>query len=107
LTNNTIVSAVIVERLQGKPTIEETIGIPFVSPYLPRENFYHQPPMLPKSYDTDEGWRGGRLWKTLDDIYCYKDGMTVQRKSRIAAYQATINFPKDDGDLQQGVVNSV
>jgi hypothetical protein len=77
---NTILSAVIVERLQGKPTHEETIGIPFVSPYLPKNNPYRRSPQAPQNYNTEEGWRIGRFWKTLDEVYACRGGSTCNEK---------------------------
>jgi hypothetical protein len=78
---NTILSAVIVERLQGKPTIDEPIGIPFVSLYLPEGNPYKRPPKPSQSYATEEGRRIGRFWKTLDEAYSYKGGLTCKGRS--------------------------
>jgi hypothetical protein len=98
---NTILSAVIVERLQGEPTHEESIGIPFVSPYLPKENPYRRPPTPPKSYETEEGWRIGRFWKTLDEIYCYKGGLDTQRKNRIMAYQWAMFHSDNNMEITQ------
>jgi hypothetical protein len=98
---NTILSAVIVERLHGEPTHEEVIGIPFVSPYLPDGNPYKRPPKLPKNYETEEGWRIGRFWKTLDDAYCYKGGIDLQRKNRIMVYQLAMSQSDSNAEIAQ------
>ncbi|MDR0392597.1 MAG: hypothetical protein LBH59_11855, partial [Planctomycetaceae bacterium] len=94
---NTIVSAVIVERLMGKPTDDEIVGISFVSKFLPKENRYRRvPPPFPKNLDSYDGWRIASFWNKLDNIYDKAGGMSVQRKHRIAIYQTATEMSKQD-----------
>jgi hypothetical protein len=93
---NTILSAVIVERLLGEATREEVVNIPFVSPYLPNDNPYKYPMRLPQSYETMEGWRIGQFWQTLDEVYDKRKGIELQRKRRIAAYQLAVSLSNDN-----------
>ena len=57
--------------------------------------------MLPKSYETEEGWRIGRFWKTLDEAYCYKGGIDLQREMRIMAYQLAMSQSDSNTEIAQ------
>ncbi|MDR1270822.1 MAG: hypothetical protein LBK82_15005, partial [Planctomycetaceae bacterium] len=97
---NTIISAVIVERLMGERTHDENVDISFVSQFLPKENRYKRvPPPFPKNLDSYEGWRIVAFWNKLDNIYDKVGGMSMQRKRRIAIYQAAIDTAKKDDKI--------
>ncbi|MDR1483312.1 MAG: hypothetical protein LBT09_00660, partial [Planctomycetaceae bacterium] len=98
---NTIVSAVIVERIMGKPTEDEIINIPLVSKFLPKENRYRRvPPPFPKNLDTSESWRIVSFWNKLDCTYDKVGGMAIQRKRRIAIYQTATDMLKHDEKIK-------
>ncbi|MDR2642756.1 MAG: hypothetical protein LBC74_08170, partial [Planctomycetaceae bacterium] len=95
---NTIVSSVSIDRLHGKPTYEERMN--FGIPCLPAT--YYDPPPLPKKvYETTNGHKTALLWKLLDDKYAVKGGIEVQRKNRIAAYQAAIAYSNEEENVEQ------
>jgi hypothetical protein len=94
---NTILSSVSIDRLHGEPTYEEKMK--FGIPCLPAT--YYDPPPLPKVYETANGHRIGLLWKTLDDKYAVKGGIEMQRKNRIAAYQAAIAYSEEEENVKQ------
>ncbi|MDR1383664.1 MAG: hypothetical protein LBJ67_07450 [Planctomycetaceae bacterium] len=97
---NTIVSAVIVERLMGKPTRDEIVDISFVSKFLSDESRYKRvPPPFPKNLDANESWRIVSFWNKLDNTYDKVSGMAIQRKQRIAIYQAAIEMSKQDKNM--------
>ncbi|MDR2170924.1 MAG: hypothetical protein LBP59_12345, partial [Planctomycetaceae bacterium] len=79
---NTILSSVMVDRLQGKPTWDEQNGVPILAPIR------YDPPQLPESFDNRESRQIMLLWKTLDKNYNKKTNIEKQRKARIAAYVA-------------------
>ncbi|MDR2440051.1 MAG: hypothetical protein LBE12_11885 [Planctomycetaceae bacterium] len=98
---NTIVSAVIVERLMGKPTHDESLVIPFVSMYLPKGNRYGNiPPAFPNNLDTSETWRIISFWNKLDYTYDKVGGMAIQRKRRIAICQTANEMLKHDEKIK-------
>jgi hypothetical protein len=79
---NTILSAVMVDRLRGKPTRDESEGVPFLY------SVDYSPPPFPASFERREPRQVKLLWQSLDNCYDKKDGMEHQRKGRIAAYVA-------------------
>jgi hypothetical protein len=99
---NTIISAVIVDRLQGEETLVEAAGIPYVSKHLPEGNWYkYFPTRLPKVIDTYEGWQILKLLKTLDNTYIKTNSMAMQRKRRFVAYKFALSLPQDEDGIPQ------
>jgi hypothetical protein len=103
---NTIISAVAVERLQGEETDGEAAGIPYISQHLSGNNRYkYLPTRLPEVIDTYEGWQVITLLRTLDNSYTKTsnetNGMSMQRKRRIAAYQFALSLPQDEDGIPQ------
>ncbi|MDR1478958.1 MAG: hypothetical protein LBJ00_08450, partial [Planctomycetaceae bacterium] len=104
---NTIISAVMVERLQGNKTYAEGL-IPMVSHYLPSESRYKAiPPRFPQNIDSYEAWQVLVFWNNLDKIYAKVGGMAMQRKRRIAAYQKSVAMTQEDKKVFEPIVDSM
>jgi len=94
---NTILSSVSVDRLHGKPTYQEKseFGIPMLCqvPY--------DPPPFPTSYESGLGRQIVLLWNTSESNLDKVGSVELQRKSRLAAFQAATGYGTDDKAIQQ------
>jgi hypothetical protein len=90
---NTIVSAVMVDRLYGEQTKFEKFGAP------PLQYMDYLPPPFPKCGDDEPV---GRLiigtWYRLDNKYNCAGIFELQRKRRVALYQAAEKFYKEPNE---------
>ncbi|MDR0521264.1 MAG: hypothetical protein LBH00_05370 [Planctomycetaceae bacterium] len=102
---NTILSSVSVDRLTGKPTDEEPLGIPWLNELrnIPeiKKNFQYGPPPLPENTANGKGTLIGRIWTLADGKYAMKGNVEWQRKARIAAYQTAARCADEGEDMQQ------
>jgi hypothetical protein len=100
---NTILSAVMIDRLHGKPTWDEQWGIPYLHP------IDYNPPEFPESFDRREPRQVLLLWHSLEQCYNMKSGIEMQRKNRIAAYLAAVHDAKsgDAGDSEKQLAYSI
>jgi hypothetical protein len=91
---NTIISAVMIDRLTGVPLQCEQYGIPCMAevPY--------DPPPFPVSFSTPEGRGLLRFWKKLDSSYNKNGTMNLQRKYRIGVYQTSVELGKTDSEIK-------
>ncbi|MDR2641249.1 MAG: hypothetical protein LBC74_00480 [Planctomycetaceae bacterium] len=90
---NTIISAVTVDKLIGKPFDNEG--------YVPcMYDVKYDPPLFPKHYEDHYSYVIAKLWNILDAKYDCVANVNVQRKFRIAAYQAA-NSAADKDDYQK------
>jgi hypothetical protein len=99
---NTIISAVMIEQVQGEPLDNNYLGIPFISSNLSDENAYKKSPMpLPKNYDSGIGRHIGLLWNTIDEKYDQLGGANLQRENKLIVYRASTHYEQDSVDIQQ------
>jgi hypothetical protein len=92
---NTIISAVTLDRLVGKPLNEERYGIPCLA-----EIPYNAPP-VPESFSTAEGRQLALVWNALDNVYAKQNGVERERKARIAVYQAAAALSGTSDEILQ------
>jgi hypothetical protein len=99
---NTIVSAVIVDRLQGKKTSIIESMIPYVTHFVSAKNPYQLCPLpFPKHIDSKTGRLIVDTWNNLDNVYNRKDGIRLQREMRINLYRKTNLLANEDENLSQ------
>jgi hypothetical protein len=91
---NTIISAVTVDKLFGKPFDNEGF-VPCMHGIL------YDPPTFPKYYEDHYSYTIAKLWNTLDAKYDRFGNAGFQRKSRIAAYQAANSMKDKDDTMKQ------
>jgi hypothetical protein len=92
---NTIISAVMIDRLVGKPVSVERYGLPCFA-QVP----YNAPP-IPESFSTSEGRQLMLVWNALENIYAKRNGMEKVRKARIAVYQAAVALSGTSDEILQ------
>jgi hypothetical protein len=86
---NTIISAVTIDRLHGKPTWDESLGIPFLAQYP------YEPPEIPKCFENNLARRAVILWSQLDGSYDKLGNIEKQRESRIVALRGALSVVHD------------
>jgi hypothetical protein len=99
---NTIMSAVILKKVQGKMNFYEKNYIPYISQFLPPESPYLKLPLPFPDYCES---KIGRLiidtWEKLDNILDRKDGITRQRKMPLDLYRKSIVLTDEDEQMTQ------
>jgi hypothetical protein len=90
---NAIISSVTVDKLVGKQ-IDNEESVPGL------HDVKYNMPSLPNHYEDHYSYRIAKLWNTLDKKYDRIGNAKIQRKFRIAAYQAA-NSIADDGEKQK------
>jgi hypothetical protein len=91
---NTIISAVMIDRLTGEPLPTEKYGIPSMAevPY--------EPPPFPVPFTTSEGRDLLIAWKKLDSSYDKTGAINMQRKYRIGIYQTAVELGKTEPEIK-------
>jgi hypothetical protein len=99
---NTIVSAVILDRLQGKRiNIMESLNV-YISHYVSPDNPYLISPLpFPKHVDSEIGRVIIDTWNSLDETYNRKGGMERQRKMRLDLFRKSEAIADDDENMSQ------
>ncbi|MDR2344739.1 MAG: hypothetical protein LBE18_01610 [Planctomycetaceae bacterium] len=99
---NTIVSAVILDRLQGQKTSIIESMIPNVTHFVSSKNPYQLCPLpFPQHLDSKVGRLIVDTWNNLDNTYDRKDNIGLQRKVRIDLYRKTESLANEDENLSQ------
>jgi hypothetical protein len=99
---NTIVSAVILDRLQGKKISIIESRIQLVSHYVSKNSPYRISPLpFPDHIDSAAGRLIVDTWNKLDETYNRKKGIEQHRKMRIALYRKSSILSDEDENMLQ------
>jgi hypothetical protein len=92
---NTILSAVMIDRMTGDKLPEELFGLPCMA------DVEYNPPEFPDHFYDNYGRRLLTLWNSLDAILERKNGINFQRKYKTAIYQAAIEYAQSDQQIAE------
>jgi hypothetical protein len=99
---NTIMSAVILKKVQGEMDFYEKNYIPYISQFLPPGSPYlNLPAPFPDYCESKIGRLIIDTWEKLDNTLDRKDGITRQRKMQLDLYRKSIVLANENEQMTQ------